>query len=460
MFIDGINTGMNGLGLGGTFTFQPMSLCSISGGGMGGGGGGGIIQRPTQMLVLQQVMTVAPRLEMQVRMGDRFYDAVDYWTRSEHRHVTFNVGGQQHIVHFTFAPPQWMEAMVPGEKYGFYFGDMMFLNSDLIKTHPEWAPFVVVKLYGERFMEDGLDPTGMHKHYEALFRTIRLANRVMDTDQLRAFLEELRRHERSGYFNWDDEARRFLDGGGDILSAKQAYLERHHDNAWVRRGRQWEAIAELDPRLVGGFRNIGEAVCRRLAGENNLLYSAALFVREMLSVTPETRTSPGQLVVVSGLEMNRVAYLLTREANGIADLVRFVADHGLTVGKRDNVVVKIGGKYRASWVALSKRLSFEIMRLEGKVRELTAGHSGKLEGLVVNLRQLNDAATEEITRARALLAAGASTSSDDATQAAKALAVIGQDYPTAAAELQKEAARVAQNLAELRALADELAKLI
>lgn len=223
----------------------------------------------------------------------------------------------------------------------------MFLNADLLKTHPEWAPFVVAKLHAELSMDRGLDSTGVQKHFDALFGVIRVARNVMDSDELRVFLRELKQHERSGYFEWDEEAREFLEGGGSVEEAKRVYLERHHGNRWVSRGRFAEELTAMGFRHEIGFRNHGEAIAQKLSESPALLYSAALLVHQLTSLSPGFQ---GGLILLRP-PFNTVAYQLTKEANGVADLVRFEDAEGL---QRGEDVISVIGR-RKTLIALGKK---------------------------------------------------------------------------------------------------------
>ncbi len=407
---------------------------------MGGGGGGGM----SMSLVprMRTIMTTTQRQIMEPRFQDPLYEAADFWTNSKIHSTTFKIDGDSKQVEFTFAPPGWIDSLVEGERYGIYFGDMMFLNADLLQKHPKWIPFVVAKLYGERYVDDGMDPSGLQAHYEALFRTIRLANHIMETKELVEYLQALQNHERTGYFEWDEAAKRFLEGYDSVAEAKRAYLVSHHGNKWVRMGRTSEALAAIDERYTAGFRNHAEAVATLIDSSNpKALYDAAVLVRA-LNQLPFDR-DPGLIVVSSG--MSAVAYLLTREGNGVTDLLRFVDNHKLIVGDRENVVRRLGGRRKATWLALAKRLSFNVMQLEGTVQRLMESHRSQLDQLVIDFEVTNDAATRQIELAHSLV----STRPELATELFDTLRTA---YPDRVAAMERQSRRFAENLNALKDL--------
>src|SRR3989338_7954260 len=92
-----------------------------------------------------------------------------------------------------------------------------------------------------------------------MWGTIRVAGQTMDPNHLYGFLKELQAHERTGFFELDGEVKRFMKEHGNLVGGKRKYLEAHHGNVWVTRGRIDEALASLGVN-DSGFRNHAEAI--------------------------------------------------------------------------------------------------------------------------------------------------------------------------------------------------------
>jgi len=400
-------------------------------------------------LQLSQSVNVGMAQVLEPRLDDSFYESVNYWTHAEHHSIEFESGGKTHVVPFAYASPEWIESIVPDETFGIYVGDMMFINSDILAKHPQWVPFVIIKLYAERFVNVDGDRTGKTKHYESLFRTIRLAYNILETDDLRLYLTKLMEHERTGYFEWDEQAKRFLDGHDDTASAKRAYLAAHQDNQWVRQGRTIEALAELGDSTALGFRNHAEAISGNFSGaEAVLIYSAAYFVAELLK-EPYAIRPEDEVAFVIRPPFNAIAYQLTKEGNGISDLVRFHDVPGLEFGTD---VITRRRRGRKTLIALSKRLSQMIIRVEKGVQALIEKRRATLGVTIERTRTLNIDMQHALTTANALVV--------QRLRPPGALLSQLTNFPKEAEALRAEAEITAANMNELDNLLELLSEAV
>jgi len=399
-------------------------------------------------LMQVQSLSLKALQRQDLRMGDGFYDAVDYWTTHPHHKIKFTMDGEEREVSFVSAPSDWINTISPGEKIGAALGNMIFVRSSYFKKHPTWVPLVVAKLYGEVLIDRGELSSITELHWDALFRTIRLANNILDEPELYDFLSDLKAHERSGYFEHDEEARKFVEGGRpeDVLAAKRVYLERHRANRWVARGREAAVAAGLGDSSAVGFQNHAEMVARSLQHTN--LFSAAYLVRMIREVPFTGKAVPFQI----GPEFAPIAYELTSEANGKVDLIRFENEAALPAG-HNKIVRPADKRKRRTWVALSKRLSYMAHKLELAAVAAADLSRKAIDAAIVDMAALNDSATQQIASANALVAS-------DPQQASAALEAVQATYPSAVAQLQAEQTRAANNLGQLNDLARQLRGII
>lgn len=325
------------------------------------------------MLQLAQLQLVGfgPVMRLQTDRVGKFYQIIDLWDHCPHERASFTVRGEVHTVEYAFAPPSFLEYLRKGEKFGCYVADMMFLNAELLHHRVHWIPYIVLKLYCERFVDPGLDETGKVQHYQALFGTIRLAGMTMPRRELEDFLSALMEHDDTGYFDLDHEVRNFIGDAGSPREARRRYLERHHGNHWVRLGREEERLP--DRFREAGFRNHAEVLYQQMSGRSaHDAYLTAMLVHELVHLESGTPLLVDQ-------SCSRIAYLLTKEMNGLVDLVRFI-DHP-TEEPGHNIIVRLRGR-QSTWEGLSKRLSYGIHRVERQARELLEGKRHEVTGLL------------------------------------------------------------------------------
>ncbi|MDP3882208.1 MAG: hypothetical protein Q8Q31_05015 [Nanoarchaeota archaeon] len=346
--------------------------------------------------MLEMKLEIVPQTGMRQVLENpigKVYDVIDYWQSQPQFEATLQVGNKAHKVKYVFAPPAWLNYIARGEKFGAYLGDMIFVNSQLQERNPDYIPYVLLKLHGEKFVSPGLDTTGRAQHWQSLWATIRVAGQVMDPNSLYSFLKDLEAHERSGFFELDGEVRRFMeDHQGDLLQGKREYLERHHENQWVARGRNEEVFASLginDP----GFRNHAEAIMSSIRDLDLYnLYLATSFVRSLAAVEPDTS-------LLINRPYNSFAYALTRDGNGLTDLVKFIEAPEV---KEGDVIIKLPGRIQ-TWTALSKRLAYTMHGAEKKVRQLAEREKFRLDGLIIEAGQQASQFEQEIGLIRQLV---------------------------------------------------------
>lgn len=325
--------------------------------------------------MLEQRMTLGVGFSMEDDRIGKLYEIIDFWEHDAHLRASFEINGEEHTIEYVFAPQSFLQYVEPKEKFGFHVHGMIFINANLLKSNPQWIPYILMKLYAERFIDPDVDESGRVKHWQALFGTIRLAGMTMGEKELHEFLRAVMEHEQTQYFQLDEQAREFVrKGGGSLLEAKRKYLERHHKNQWVVRGRKEEEIVRLTREETSVFRNHAEAIYQRLLADQGIasLYETAQFIHQLMTVNPKTP------VVVSE-RTSAIAYLLTREANKIADLVQFV--DARTDNPCENVIVLLPGTMR-TLSAIAKRLSFSIHRTELEVQKLMTEKKGELDKLI------------------------------------------------------------------------------
>src|SRR3989344_1909491 len=369
------------------------------------------------------------------------YDIFDYWEHQPKHEVTLTTNEGPRQVKFVYSPPSWLNYVCSKEKFGAYVGDMMFISSDQKLVKPDWVPFIIVKLYGERFIEKGLDETGKVKHYESLFRTIRAAASKMDERGLHDFLSVLVRHDRDNYFELDNEVREFLERHGmDPKLARRAYLERHHGNKWVGRGRTDEQLMDLGFSLVEGYRNHAEAVVDAF-GELDAkdLYLAAQFIHILNSVEPN-------VPVIVEPPYTSFAFNLTKEGNGKVDLVQFKG----AAAPNEDVLVRVKNR-QPTWTALGKRFSYRIHIVEESVGKLISTAKQSLDGILVEAQRVHDAYAVQIADVRALVA-----ERKKLPRAQEMFKRISGDYAPRVKMMDEVTQAAAQNLKNLEELAEIL----
>lgn len=396
-------------------------------------------------LQIRQELIQIPGLETKLRlvhdpMG-RQYDIFDYWEHQPKHEVTLTTSEGPRQVQFVYAPPSWLNYVSRGEKFGAYVGDMMFISSDQKLVKPDWVPFIIVKLYGERFLEQGLDESGRAKHYESLFRTIRAAAARMDESGLHEFLSVLVKHDRERYFELDAEAREFLErNGGDPKGARRAYLDRHHGNKWVGRGRLDEQLMDMGCSLVEGYRNHAEAVLDSFGDlDARDLYLAAQFIHTLNAVEPE-------VPVVLEPPYTSFAFNLTKDGNGKVDLVRF----RVPASPGEDIVVKVKSR-QPTWTALGKRFSYRIHKVEESVGKLISTAKQSLDGILIEAKRVHESYALQIAEVKTMV-----SERRELPKAQELFKRISGEYAPRAKLMDEVTQAAAQNLRNLEELSELL----
>ncbi|MBT3985003.1 hypothetical protein HOD38_03690 [archaeon] len=345
-------------------------------------------------LELKQIVGVYDdtRLELQPPMAGVLYELVDFWTSSPKHKLKVPIGEEMHEAQYVLAPERFLQYVKDDEPFGIYVGDMTFISAELAKEHPTWVPYIALKLVAQRHINEGLDESGRARHWQALFGAIRVAGLKMDEPNFRGFIEELAAHENSGYFELDDELNDFL-GGNDPLTAKRKYLDHHRNNRWVTEGRKTEIMEKMGLQVYG--RNHAEAVFSEIDDRNLNLYAASVFVRAIRHVPH------GEGVLISP-PYNAIAYAMTRDANGVVDLLNF--RQGVLPDGQD-IVFKKGRNRNSTWTALIKRLGYQMHIAERNATKLLDSQKEELEGLVVSAEGQNALITADAARVEELVTA-------------------------------------------------------
>lgn len=374
-------------------------------------------------------------LELQQDKMGKIYELVDYWNHAQRQITAFNYNGVEHRIEYAFAPQSFLNYIKGStEPFGAYIGNMMFINSSMLNTHPEWIPLILVKLYAQKKIDPGLDTSGRAKHWDSMYRTIRAAGKVMDENQLREFIDITRTYDSTGYFSLDGDLKRFIEeGGNDALTAKRKYLDRHHGNRWVTLSRNEEVLVEAG--YDGIFRNHAEIISRQFSRlDNTMLYDAVAFVHEMAYADSD-------VPVVINSPYTSIAYNLTKRSNGVVDLLRFqdVTDRK----SNEDIIIKIPNKGK-TWTALSKRMSYQIHKLEQGVAYLVDKERERLEGLIIEAENNQGQLDMQLQDIKALL-----VRSSPVDEITKMLSVHGSKYRTEIVRLESMMQREVSTLSEL-----------
>lgn len=299
------------------------------------------------------------------------YEIVDRWDRAEKFWINIHFRGVDHRVEYILVPEAFLSYIIPGEVFGIKSHGMILVAAEIARDRPRWIPYVVSKLFLQEYVDEGLDKTGLVKHYAGLMMTIRMAGMKMSKDELVEFLEKMVRHERTSYYELDQEVRQFLDDAKNSCDRREKrleYLGRHHKNFWVRFGRQNEDLDAfgIDP---GGFRNIAEAAYRSIDSDVAVMFTAAILVRQIADL-------PTGAQILVPREYIKISYALTEQGScGRVELLRLVEAR-----EDGDLVEKVGP--RRSWFALVKRLSWAIYQTEEKVDRLIEDRRQKLNATI------------------------------------------------------------------------------
>lgn len=390
--------------------------------------------------------TVGSTQQIQENPMGHAYELFDFYDRQPKIEATLKIGGEEHKLRYVLAPQSFLNYVHRGERFGAYLGDMVFINARLAEEHPAWVPFVLLKLYGEKHVDQGLDQSGRVKHMQSLYATIRVAGMIMNEEELRGFLDEIRNYETSGYFELDTEVREFLSsGGGNALVAKRKYLEAHRANKWVARGRGDELLNDLGFK-VDGYRNHAEAIISAMPDlDLKNMYLATCFVHALVGAG---QGMPTQIPK----EYGPFAFAMTRLANDRTDLLFF---EGTDPATREDIINLYAGKHR-TLVALSKRLSYCLHIKEERVRVLADREKGRLDGLLVEAGIQNKAIANRIEE----INTNALTKKSPFEETARILGELSANYAGQLASLGRVSADAARNLQSLERLSQTLVRQI
>ncbi|MCX6739932.1 MAG: hypothetical protein NTZ49_01740 [Candidatus Parcubacteria bacterium] len=348
-------------------------------------------------LSMRPIPTTVQRLEIVPDYLGKVYELIDYWESQPKCEVKLMIRGKEETISFVYAPPSLLSYIHDGEAFGAYLGNMFFINANIGEKRPYWSPYILLKLWSEKYIDEGLDETGKVKHLQSLWATIRFAGTQMQENELREFLSALMKHERSGYFKLDQEVRSFIEnGGGDPKEAKRKYLENHHKNLWVVRGRiEEDLVSAFGIAAFDGYRNHAEAIIS-VVGEldEKNLYIMAVFLHHLATL------DPGVELIVQP-PFSALAYTLTRDCNGFVDLVKFLDDPQCRAG--EDVICRLPSN-RKTWQALSKRITYRICKAEEKVRALIASEQKRLAETLNTATQANQQFEQQMAVAQTALA--------------------------------------------------------
>lgn len=379
----------------------------------------------------------------------KLYEMIDYWQNSDKINVFLKLGEKEYSVEYCLTGSYFLNHMVNGELFGIYVGDMFFVSAEIARNRPKWVIFILAKLFYDRAIKSGdRDVSGRIPHYQSLFFSIRMANDILDEKELDEFLITLATTDRSDYANYDEEFRKFLEnkrfGREILLERKRKYLQHHHENQWVRKGRQTEELLELDSRfglLMDGFVNHAERIYQLLLKDssNGDVYLASQFIRQVMYL-PD-----GSIIEVSR-EFTGMAYKFQKECNGLVSL--FVPHHIQPRGGNE-FLVKTSGKSR-TWIALLKRLSFGFHRAELDVQELIADRKEEFNNQVYLLEQYALTLASSKKEIEALIESG------NFEAARKLLLSISRNNDDTDRRIEASSSLIVKSLKELSDLSDLL----
>lgn len=390
---------------------------------------------------IKQTLRLIPGLNLLRRVRDKVYEAVDYWTVNKKNEQIINFKGEEHGIKYVLAPSSLMSYLFDGEKFGGYIGEMMFVSAGVYQKKPAWVPLIVMKLFFERFVDEGLDESGRVQHWQSLFASLRVAGVAMDKVELLEFISAVQKEERSGYFRFDDEVKRFInsaagDGEKDVLVSKRRYLEKHHDNRWVRAGRQEEELVRLAGDSLSFFRSRAEILAQIFVNRGHKeMYLFAWFVRRLLEL------SEGDSLKIEP-PFNEFAYLLTSQGNNLFDLVEFETNHNPS---REDVIIRLPGS-RSALVAVSKRFSYVLHKQELHVQKLILESGKKFDQLLVEAQLANNELDGVIAKEKALINSGQLPD-------LKALAELSDEWRERAIKVTELQKGISERVLQLEALA-------
>jgi hypothetical protein len=396
-------------------------------------------------LSLRPNLTGIQRLEIVPDYLSKVYEVIDYWDSQPKCEITLRLDGKERKIIFVYAPRSFLHYLSEGEDFGAYLGNMYFINANIGEKRPDLVPYIIMKLWFEKFVDQGLDETGKVKHLQALWSTIRFAGKNMPENELREFLTSLMKHERTGYFKLDEEVRNFIEnGGGDPKEARKRYLENHHHNHWVVRGRiDEDLVSAFGIAAFDGYRNHAEAIISVIGDlDEQNLYIMSVFLHQLATLDPEA-----ELIIQP--PFSSLAYTLTKDCNGFVDLIRFVDQPDC---RRGEDVIRRLPSNRKTWQALSKRITYRICKAEEKVKALIASEQKRLAGIVESAATTNQQFEKTLAVTQTSLATVSGF--DEAKQTLELAGSQFQRDIAALGELSMETSKNLAQLAQLRVILD------
>jgi hypothetical protein len=328
----------------------------------------------------------------------RDLDFIDYWLNHEHLFIDFEINNIQHKIEFALAPQSFIRYINSKEKYGVYSGSMRLVSMEVYKKHPNWVPYIALKMYASEYVDRGLDCSGKAVHWETLSKTIRLAEKTMERVDFHEFIQAIYSEETTSFFEIDGRAKKIVedcqaankkDLATVYLAQRETYFEAHHNNKWVVRARHYEIMAQLSPVFRDGNLNLAENIFNHLLSENQVIdkmFLCASFVKFL-------REQADDVVIELEPPFNSVAYILTKECNGLVDLVSFLPYKN--VSKKDYIV--IAKNRQKTWRALETRLAYFLYRSKRNIKPLLSKQKEGLQLLISKSSVINIELTERIS---------------------------------------------------------------
>src|SRR3989344_1917898 len=388
-------------------------------------------------LMLLQNQVLLPEMQQSQRMSDRFYNLLDYWNKSEKGKVSFEIDGDKHEIDYTLIPKSFLRYFDERENFGGYVADMIFISSEVVEKNPLWLPYIALKLYSERSVDVGLDSSGKVKHWKSLLATMNLAGKTMPREESEKFLRAIEENESSKGFNMLRESydKFIINSGKDPLEERRKYLERHHENLWVRKGREAEALDDFGYEN-DGYRNHAEAVIRSIP---NLDVENQYLLAEFLNVLISSKEDS---TIEISHPYSSFAYSMTSEGNGLVDLVRFQESESPSLS---DIIYKVSKKDR-TLTAISKRISYKLHKAEEHSRRLIQEEKKKLEGIIITLGNANQEMKGEIEKSREMIV------NNPFGNIREKLKLLGMDYLGKIKSLERESEEILSNLRGLEDL--------
>lgn len=299
----------------------------------------------------------------------KIMDMLAFWLGHDHINISIELKEGKFEAEFVIAPVSFIRQIEKKEKYGIYCGGMVFVSEEIYKNHPNWVPYIALKavFYGKE-----TDGSEVDIHWRSLEKAIKLAEITMSSEEYQEFLAAIRNDERTGYFEAGARTKEIMavskssgDNGNAVRrlrEAKEKYLENHHHNKWVRIARISEDLRSISVLSRGESFNHAESIYRLLMADGRTCsnaYLAASFIKFLLQL------GEGDTVELDA-DLSPIAYVLTKECNGLADLV-FFDDSTFALGK-NKIMVNV--KRQRTLKALETRLLYGLMETKRRIYPL------------------------------------------------------------------------------------------